>query len=98
MQSTLTDEVWMGRSSGLCLAAVQGCLDLSAGFHQPQDRAAYGELFEMGTHMGAPQVPLRLYCPNTYTLDTLPRPLLPDTLRNTQQTPILSTTELPWRT
>jgi hypothetical protein len=34
--------VWMGRSGKLRLAMRQGCLDLGAGSHQPQDRAGHG--------------------------------------------------------
>lgn len=69
-------EVWMGRSGTVGLAMLQGCSDLSAGCHQPQDRAGRGPNCSqiMEPHMAAAQVPLRLCTPSLYTHCTRPRP------------------------
>ena len=86
MQMALAEEVWMGRRRTCAWRGEQGCPDLSDSFHQPQDRAADGELCAMETYMDAAQAPSRLFGPKRYTLDTCPRPLLPYTHRSTQQT------------
>lgn len=73
---------------------IQGCTDLSGSFHQPQDRAGYGELFENMPHVVAARAPLWLVYSNAYTFDIfqyLQRTLLHNNIQ--QHTKTLASTE-----